>query len=66
MKLEEFVSKLRHSKMKIIDFQNMGLDRVGDLMLAAALAVAVTSLTVAYYYAAKLDYLVSTSAHGSF
>lgn len=66
MKLEEIISKLNQSKLKIIDFQNADLDRVGDLTLAAALAVAVTSFTVAYYYASKLGYLASTTAISNF
>jgi len=56
MKLDGFFSKLKQFKMKVIDFQNTDLDRAGDLMLAAALAVAVTTLTLCCYYASKLGY----------
>lgn len=50
MNLKEWINNLKQSSLKFIDLQNNDPDRVCDLMLAAAIAVAVTSYTFSCYY----------------
>ena len=52
MKLQNVLSKLKQSKLKIVDFQNCDPDRVGDLLLALALAATVISAAMTPFYAA--------------
>lgn len=56
MKLNEWISKAKQVKLKIIDFQHADPDRIRDLILASAFAVAVTSLTLAYYFSSGLGF----------
>jgi uncharacterized membrane protein YqgA involved in biofilm formation len=50
MKLQNLLCKLKDTTLKIADYQNNDLDRVGELMLALALGAAVTFATVVPFY----------------
>lgn len=52
MKLRDMLSKLKWPRLKIVDVENCDPDRVGDLLLALAVAATVISAAIGPLYAA--------------